>query len=208
MSGHSIFSLIMNADFVVKTVLLILTFFSVYSWAIILYKFAYLRKVERENDSFVRNFRRRKNLEPLVQSMKSSPLANLFRSLAELPTASQRDEYRKALRHQTNLETARMERYLNFLATTGSSTPFIGLFGTVWGIMNSFRGIGAAGAASLAVVAPGIAEALIATAAGLVAAIPAVIAYNYYLSRIRLITIQVEDFDQELIDYFTRYADQ
>jgi len=97
-----------------------------------------------------------------------------------------------------------MERYLNFLATTGSTAPFIGLFGTVWGIMNSFRGIGAAGAANLAVVAPGIAEALIATAAGLVAAIPAVIAYNYYLSRVRLITIQMEDFDQELVEYFTR----
>ncbi|MEJ2254181.1 MAG: MotA/TolQ/ExbB proton channel family protein, partial [Nitrospirota bacterium] len=93
-----------------------------------------------------------------------------------------------------------LERYLGFLATTGSSTPFIGLFGTVWGIMDSFMGIGSQGAASLAVVAPGIAEALIATAMGLVAAIPAVIAYNYYLSRARHIIIEMEDFSEEILD--------
>ena len=95
------------------------------------------------------------------------------------------------------------EKYLNFLATTGSTTPFIGLFGTVWGIMNAFRGIGLSGAASLAVVAPGIAEALIATAAGLLAAIPAVIAYNYYLSMAKRMIIEMEDFSEELLDLFT-----
>jgi len=97
-----------------------------------------------------------------------------------------------------------MEQYLNFLATTGSTTPFIGLFGTVWGIMNAFRGIGSAGSASLAVVAPGIAEALITTAAGLGAAIPAVVAFNYYLSRARIMSIDMEDFSEELLDFFSR----
>ena len=90
-----------------------------------------------------------------------------------------------------------------FLPLPGSTTPFIGLFGTVWGIMNAFRGIGAAGSASLAVVAPGIAEALITTAAGLAAAIPAVIAYNYYLSRARQAIIEMEDFAEELLDFFS-----
>ncbi len=200
----SIFHLISNADFVVKGVMALLLFFSVYSWAIILYKFSFLRRVEKENDKFTRNFQRHKNIESLIRGMRYSPMATLFRAMAEEPPGTDRDEYRHIVRRVEGLETARMERYLNFLATTGSTTPFIGLFGTVWGIMNSFRGIGAAGAANLAVVAPGIAEALIATAAGLVAAIPAVIAYNYYLSRVRLITIQMEDFDQALVEYFTR----
>jgi len=202
--NQSIVTLIMGADLIVKAVIGILLFFSVYSWAIILYKFRVLSRVEQENSRFTRNFRRGKNLPTVLRGVRHSPIANLFRALSEEPPGTDREEYRRILRRLENLETARLERYLNFLATTGSTTPFIGLFGTVWGIMNSFRGIGAAGAASLAVVAPGIAEALIATAAGLVAAIPAVIAYNYYLSRVRRITIQMEDFDQELVDFFTR----
>lgn len=204
MNQHSIFQLIMNADLVVKAVMVTLLFFSVYSWAIILYKFAFLRRVESEDEKFTRNFRRRKDIHNLVRGMKYSTAANLFRAMADEPAETDRDEYRKLLKRLESLETSKLERYLNFLATTGSTSPFIGLFGTVWGIMNSFRGIGASGSASLAVVAPGIAEALIATAAGLVAAIPAVIAYNYYLSRVRRITIGMEDFDQELVDYFSR----
>jgi len=101
----------------------------------------------------------------------------------------------------------KLEKYLNFLATTGSTAPFIGLFGTVWGIMNAFHGIGSAGSASLAVVAPGIAEALIATAVGLAAAIPAVIAYNYYLSMSRKMIIEMEDFSEDLLELFTRTAE-
>jgi biopolymer transport protein TolQ len=113
-------------------------------------------------------------------------------------------EVKRNLRRIEALETARLEKHLTFLATTGSTTPFIGLFGTVWGIMNSFLGIGRVGAASLAVVAPGIAEALIATAAGLAAAIPAVVAYNYYLSRTRRNAIMMGDFSQELMDHLLR----
>jgi len=204
MNQHSILQLILNADLVVKAVMVLLLFFSVYSWAIILFKFAYLRRVEKEDETFSRNFRRRKDAGGLARNLRHSTLANLFRALSDEPPGLHRDEYRKLLKRQESLETSKLERYLNFLATTGSTAPFIGLFGTVWGIMNAFRGIGAAGAASLAVVAPGIAEALIATAAGLAAAIPAVIAYNYYLSRVRRITIRMEDFDQELVDYFSR----
>ncbi len=114
------------------------------------------------------------------------------------------DQVTRTLKRIEALEEIRLEKYLTFLATTGSTAPFIGLFGTVWGIMNSFMGIGRIGAASLAVVAPGIAEALIATAAGLIAAIPAVVAYNYYLSRARRTTTLMEDFSQELINHFAR----
>jgi biopolymer transport protein TolQ len=116
-------------------------------------------------------------------------------------TYSDKQELRRMLKRYDALESARLERYLHFLATTGSTTPFIGLFGTVWGIMNAFTGIGTSGSASLAVVAPGIAEALVTTAMGLAAAIPAVIAYNYYLSRVNRIIISMEDYSEELVDY-------
>lgn len=196
--------MIFGADPIVKSVLFILLFFSVYSWAIILFKFVFLRRVESENDRFTHAFRRRKNMDDIVRAMRYSPMANLYRSLMDEPPGTEREEYRRVLKRLESLEAAKMERHLNFLATTGSASPFIGLFGTVWGIMNSFRGIGASGAATLAVVAPGIAEALVATAAGLAAAIPAVIAYNYYISRVRRVAIEMEDFDQELVDYFSR----
>jgi biopolymer transport protein TolQ len=132
-----------------------------------------------------------------------SPLPNLFRAAYSIEGAD-RDDIKRTMNRVVTMEAGRLERHLSFLATTGSTTPFIGLFGTVWGIMNSFLGIGRIGAASLAVVAPGIAEALIATAAGLAAAIPAVVAYNYYLSRSRRNIMVVEDFSQELIESFVR----
>jgi biopolymer transport protein TolQ len=110
----------------------------------------------------------------------------------------------RALRRATASEITRLERFLSFLATTGSATPFIGLFGTVWGIMSSFISIGRAGAASLAVVAPGIAEALIATAVGLAAAIPAVIAYNYFLSRVKVLATEMDNFSFEFLNIVER----
>ncbi len=213
MHGDSILNLILQAGPVVKFVLLILLLFSVFSWAIIFYKFKFLSKVEKESDEFQRAFRMSKDWDSLYQSTKKlalSPLPNLFRSIyspgssAESLKEVNSEEVKRTLRRVEAVEAARLEKYLTFLATTGSTTPFIGLFGTVWGIMNSFRGIGRIGSASLAVVAPGIAEALIATAAGLAAAIPAVIAYNYYLSRSRGNIIAMEDFSQELIDHFMR----
>ncbi|GBD97117.1 MAG TPA: Tol-Pal system subunit TolQ [Nitrospirae bacterium] len=206
MSGDTVLTLIFKAGPVVKFVLLILLSFSIFSWAIIFYKFRLLSKVEKESGKFHADFIKIKEWNSLYQSTKKltlSPYANLFRAAYSMEDAD-RDEIRSALKRVEAMEAVRLEKYLTFLATTGSTTPFIGLFGTVWGIMNSFMGIGRVGAASLAVVAPGIAEALIATAAGLGAAIPAVVAYNYYLSRTRRIIIMMEDFSRELTDYCTR----
>src|SRR4030065_1041260 len=213
MHVDSILNLIFQAGPIVKFVLLILLSFSVFSWAIIFYKFKFLSKVEKESDEFQRAFRMNKDWDLLYQSTKKlalSPLPNLFRSIyspgssAESLKEVNSEEVKRTLRRVEATETARLEKYLTFLATTGSTTPFIGLFGTVWGIMNSFRNIGASGAASLAVVAPGIAETLIATAAGLAAAIPAVIAYNYYLSMARRMIVEIEDFSEEVLDFFSK----
>ncbi len=206
MSGDTVLTLIFKAGPVVKFVLLILLFFSIVSWAIIFYKFRLLAKVEKESEEFHQTFIKTKQWDSLYQSTKSltfTPLANLFRAAYSIEDAGM-EEIRRTLKRVEAMESVRLEKYLTFLATTGSTTPFIGLFGTVWGIMNSFMGIGRIGAASLAVVAPGIAEALIATAAGLAAAIPAVVAYNYYLSRSRRNIIMMEDFSQELMDHCVR----
>jgi biopolymer transport protein TolQ len=191
MGGDTILTLIWKAGPVVKFILLVLLFFSVLSWAIIFYKYRFLSKVEKESADFQAAFQSSKDWDTLYQSTKRfslSPLVNLFRAAYSVEDAG-RDEIRSALKRVESMESSQLEKYLTFLATTGSTTPFIGLFGTVWGIMNSFMGIGRIGAASLAVVAPGIAEALIATAAGLAAAIPAVVAYN---------------FSQELLEYCAR----
>ena len=206
MSGETILTLILKAGLLVKFVLLVLLFFSVVSWAIIFYKTRLLSKVEKESEEFHKEFIKAKQWDLLYQGTKRltlSPVANLFRAAYSIEDSSM-EEIKRTLKRIEALEATRLERYLTFLATTGSTTPFIGLFGTVWGIMNSFMGIGRIGAASLAVVAPGIAEALIATAAGLGAAIPAVVAYNYFLSRTRRNVLMMEDFSQELLDHCVR----
>ena len=202
----SAIQLILQAGLVVKFVLLILLFFSVVSWAIIFFKHRYFSRGKKESDQFMKMYRTSKDSKGIYQATRSliiSPIANLFRYVYTDAVHKEKTEIRRMLKRYGALESAKLEKYLNFLATTGSTTPFIGLFGTVWGIMNSFRGIGSAGAASLAVVAPGIAESLIATAAGLVAAIPAVIAYNYYLSVAKRMIMEMEDFSEELLDFFT-----
>lgn len=209
MGGETVLNLIFQAGPVVKLVLLTLLFFSVFSWAIIIYKYRFLSRVERESGEFQREFRKSKDWRSLHHTTGRhafSPVVNLFKAVYSEDSRDDldREEVRRALKRVESLEASRLEKYLTFLATTGSTTPFIGLFGTVWGIMNSFMGIGRIGAASLAVVAPGIAEALIATAAGLAAAIPAVVAYNYYLSRVRKNIVEMEEFSQELIDYLMR----
>lgn len=206
MSGDTVLTLIFKAGPVVKFVLLLLLFFSIVSWAIIIYKQKLLSKIAKETDEFNLAYARSRDWDSVYRSTKNlafSPLASLFRTAYSMKDA-ERDEIRRALRRVEAIETSRLEKNLTFLATTGSTTPFIGLFGTVWGIMNSFIGIGRVGTASLAVVAPGIAEALIATAAGLAAAIPAVIAYNYYLSRANRNITMMEDFSQELIEHRVR----
>ena len=203
----SAIQLVLQAGFVVKGVLLILLFFSIVSWAIIFYKQRFFAKANSETAHFLQAYRSSRQSSELYQSTRSfmiSPIANLFRAVYTDDMHKDKSEIKRVLRRYGALEAAKLEKYLNFLATTGSTTPFIGLFGTVWGIMNSFRSIGAAGAASLTVVAPGIAESLIATAAGLAAAIPAVIAYNYYLSTARRMIIDMEDFSEELLHFFTK----
>ncbi len=205
----SALQLILHAGYVVKAVLVILLFFSVFSWAIIFYKHRYLSKASKESDSFLRVFRAGRDMKGLYSAARSltlSPLANVFKSVYGEESRVNRDEVKRLLRRYEALEVAKLQSYLNFLATTGSTTPFIGLFGTVWGIMDAFRGIGAAGSASLAIVAPGIAEALVTTAAGLAAAIPGVVAYNYYLSRAKIMIIEMEDFSEELFDFFSKEA--
>ncbi len=203
---HTVIGLILGAGLVVKIVMIILLFFSVFSWAIIILKWRLFAKVKKETDIFYRIYRQENDPKAVYQATRTlmiTPLARLFRA-AYTEGRKEREELRRSIKRYMALESARLERYLNFLATTGSTTPFIGLFGTVWGIMTSFQGIGAAGSASLAVVAPGIAEALIATAMGLVAAIPAVIGYNYFLSMAGRMIIQMEDFAEELLDFLTR----
>lgn len=203
----SAIQLILQAGYVVKGVLIILLFFSIVSWAIIFFKQRYFSKANKESEQFLRAYRSSKDAKGLYQATRNltiSPIANLFKAVYSDEIRKEKSDTKRLLKRYGALESAKLEKYLNFLATTGSTTPFIGLFGTVWGIMNSFRNIGSAGAASLAVVAPGIAESLIATAAGLVAAIPAVIAYNYYLSMARRMIIEMEDFSEELLDFFTK----
>lgn len=206
---ESAIQLILNAGYVVKVVLLILLFFSVFSWAIIFYKHRYFSKASKESEAFLRTFRAGRDMKGLyntARGLQLSPVANVFKSVYADESRANKDEIKRLLRRYEALEVAKLQSYLNFLATTGSTTPFIGLFGTVWGIMNAFRGIGTAGSASLAVVAPGIAEALITTAAGLAAAIPGVVAYNYYLSRAKILIIEMDDFLEELFDFFTKAA--
>ncbi len=205
---HSVISLILGASAVVKITILILLLFSIFSWTIIFYKFMYFRKAKKENDIFINAYMKKRNPSELLKLSRRllfSPSASVFRSVYGEITDIQGIE--RAIKRYEALEIAKLERYLNFLATTGSTTPFIGLFGTVWGIMNAFRGIGEQGSASLAVVAPGIAEALITTALGLFAAIPAVIAYNYYLSMSRRLTVDMEDFSEEIINMFVKLPD-
>ncbi len=201
----SALQLVLEAGLVVKCVLLILVFFSAFSWAIIGYKAWHFTTAAAQSEDFVKAFRQhrhRKDLTPLLtmaQTFSHSPVANVFQAVFSNHLPRNPEECRRLLNRYETLESAKLESRLTFLATTGSTTPFIGLFGTVWGIMDSFRSIGASGSASLAIVAPGIAEALIATAVGLAAAIPAVVAYNAYLSRARRLTIAMEDFSEELL---------
>lgn len=195
---NGVLEMILQAGPLVKVILALLLMFSVISWAIIFFKHKYLSQAEKENREFQKELDKaadRNELLVRTRRLTLSPLANLCRAGSG---ANSPEKLKRALRKQTEAETYKMEKYLNFLATTGSTTPFIGLFGTVWGIMNSFRGIGLKGSASLAVVAPGIAEALIATAMGLAAAIPAVMAYNYYLGWTRRLISEMETASEDI----------
>ncbi len=205
----SIFQLFVHAGFFVKAILFVLAGFSIISWAIILYKYDHLNAASRESELFLTAFESSSDPKGLLEETKmfrASPLVHLFRAAYPAHGPVPREKISRSLRRQEIVETEKLHVYLTFLATTGSTAPFVGLLGTVWGIINAFHSIGAAGSASLAVVAPGIAEALVTTAGGLAAAIPAVMAYNYYLSWIRRITLEMEDFSEQLADLFTAQA--
>lgn len=229
-NDHSILHIIMGAGWVVKGVMLLLLLFSIICWGIILTKAITLSRVRKDTQLFFDAFRESRKFSLLYAEAKQftfSPLAQVFKAgyaelnrlarlqapdQAEVGEVGQEADYERtgmenvtrSLQQAVTAERARLERGVTFLATTGSSAPFIGLFGTVWGIMESFRRIGVMKSASLAVVAPGIAEALIATAAGLAAAIPAVIFYNYFLSRINSISTEMDNFASELINIIER----
>jgi biopolymer transport protein TolQ len=216
--------IIASAGIVVKLVLLLLLSFSVISWTIILFKFVQVQRANNESERFMDFFWKSKRFDAIasqVDRFSHSPLTVLFNEgYNELKKVVENDSksdgsslstdlggvenVSRSLRRATNSEITRLEKYLTFLATTGSTSPFIGLFGTVWGIMTAFEGIGKTGSASLAVVAPGIAEALIATAIGLVAAIPAVMAYNHFQHKIRVLINEMDSFSTEFLNIVQR----
>jgi biopolymer transport protein TolQ len=200
-------SLIWQASWVVQLVLLLLIAMSVFSWAIILVKWRELRRAEQDSEAFLEVYQEGSfdAAYQVARELDRSPLATVFLSaygelnrMSRLSdgglTEMQAKALTRAIEWTASREEIRLERGLSFLATTGSAAPFIGLFGTVVGIIGAFQGIGRAGSASLAVVAPGIAEALIATAIGLLAAIPATIFYNYFVGELRGITASIELF--------------
>ena len=220
-----VFQHVLLAGPIVKFVLLMLIAFSVVSWAIIFLKFRLFKGIEKNQAEFAKAFAEGKNLAALYDQAEKSertPLTEVFRTgylelmriqrgrtaqpVAQTGRAAMfpLDNVERAMRKAANEEIASMETYLPFLATTGSATPFIGLFGTVWGIMNAFSGIAQTGSATLATVAPGIAEALIATAAGLAAAIPSVMAYNFFLNRVRAIATRLDSFSIEFVNFLER----
>jgi biopolymer transport protein TolQ len=208
--GGEIINLVRQTGPVAQTVLLILFIFSILSWSIILSKWSSLKKARTQSGRFLRAFRKAHRLQDIAavaEQFKPSPLVPVFENAFE--------EYRRqgegnivavqrAAQIASSEELTRLERRLPLLATTGAVTPFIGLFGTVWGIIDAFHGLGDAGAATLRAVAPGISEALITTAAGLFTAIPAVIAYNQYTSSIREFGARMDDFSLEILNFIER----
>ena len=189
-TDFSLFSLFLRADIIVKSVMIILILCSVYSWAVIIDKFRLFKKINKSSEEFEEKFWNSKSAETFYNSLPSNiedPMAKLFKSSMQtvMKTRSKSniaERLTSVLEVNIEKQMVVVEKYNSFLATVGSTTPFIGLFGTVWGIMNSFQSIAISRNTSLAIVAPGIAEALFATALGLLAAIPAVIAYNKSVS--------------------------
>ena len=187
-TDFSIITLFVRADFIVKSVILILIASSIYSWAIIVEKFKLFKRIKLSTEDFENKFWKSKSAESFYNNLPSKiddPMANVFKNSMQVLIKSKRssnlnEKMSRMLEINIEQEMEKIEKSYTFLATVGSTAPFIGLFGTVWGIMNSFQSIAISRNTSLAIVAPGIAEALFATALGLLAAIPAVIAYNKF----------------------------
>ena len=187
---------------VTRFVLAVLLIFSVWSWAIILSKALVLRKIRRESETFWKIFRRGKTLSEIstaLETLRFTPLVPVFNAAAEKSGSVSAGALQRAVQRAAAAQLTRLEKRMNFLATTASVAPFIGLFGTVWGVMTSFAGLANANTATLRAVAPGIADALIATAFGLFAAIPAVIAYNHFVYQIRNLGGQMDDLQMEIL---------
>ena len=206
-SDFSIGTLFMRADIIVKAVMIILIAASIYSWAIIFNKYMLFKKIDKSTEEFEEKFWKSKSAESFYNSLPSNlddPMALLFKnSMQTLMKTKSRSNINERLSIilEVNLEKQMnlIEKNFTFLATVGSTAPFIGLFGTVWGIMNSFQSIAISRNTSLAIVAPGIAEALFATALGLLAAIPAVIAFNKFNSDSNKYSQKLENFSKRFI---------
>ena len=212
---------------VVQIVLWVLVAFSVISWGIIIYKFMQISRARRGSERFIAIFWESKNLAAIHQAsvgLTQSPVAQVFRAgyqeLLQLTRAKRQavgaetgfstdlggvENVTRAMKRQANIELTKLEHGITFLATTGSTCPFIGLFGTVWGIMTAFLGLSAAHTSNIQAVAPGIAEALITTAVGLVAAIPAQMFYNFLTSRVRTLAVEMDNFISEFLNIAERH---
>lgn len=215
-----VWELVTSSGPIVLGALVLLIVFSLFSWSIIIYKGLVLRRAYNQSETFLNVFRRSKkfsDVNSVCPQLKGSPLVGVFQAgYVEInqqirgaegqdrPTVRSLESLSRSLVRAAAAEMTRLERRISFLATTATVSPFVGLFGTVWGIMNAFAEIGRIGSANLAVVAPGISEALIATAAGLAAAIPAAIFYNFYSSRLKVLATLVDDFALEFLNIIER----
>ena len=227
MSGElSMWNLVLHASVIVQAVLVLLLFMSLMSWAIIFNKWRLYRKSRHEAEEFSSAFWGGKDMDAVLASIPrrypDSPLPNIFQAgyrefirhkrdvtqtqaMKKIIAGGGLDGIRRALDAALSREMERLSRHLAFLATVGSTSPFIGLFGTVWGIMNAFQNIALTKNTSLAAVAPGIAEALVATAFGLVAAIPAVVAYNKFTSDLKRMAANMGQFSSEFMNIISRH---
>lgn len=222
-AAPGIVGLFLESGWMGKVIMGILLVFSIISWAMILLKYQFLRRAEKESHAFLAAFRKTKNVDELLkhaEARKYSPLAALFRDgnkeaesiIRSFPEGRMRDEDRplvgqeieRALAITAQDEIVYMERYLAFLGTTGTVGPLLGLFGTVWGIMDAFYGIGLKGSGDIGALAPGLAEALINTSGGLFVAIPAVIAYNYFSEKIKDMASRMDSFSSEFLTFVNR----
>ncbi len=203
----SLMSLFLRADIVVKSVIILLIAASIYSWAIIIEKFKMFKKINQSTFEFEEKFWKSKSAESFYNNLpanKDDPMSNVFRKTMQVVLKSRsrsnlNEKLTSLLESNIESEVNFLEKNFSFLATVGSTAPFIGLFGTVWGIMNSFQSIAVSRNTSLAIVAPGIAEALFATALGLLAAIPAVVAYNKFNNDSKKYSQRLENFAKRFL---------
>ena len=206
-TDFSIIQLFIRADIVVKSVIVILIVSSIYSWAVIFEKIMLFKKINRSTQDFENKFWKSKSAESFYNTLPDNiidPMANMFKNSMQVLLKSKRssnldEKMSRMLEINIEQQMEKIENGYTYLATIGSTAPFIGLFGTVWGIMNSFQSIAISRNTSLAIVAPGIAEALFATALGLLAAVPAVMAFNKFTSDSRKYSVKLENFSKKLL---------